>query len=130
MTKDNHLLGKFNLEGIPPARRGVPQIVVTFDIDSNNILNVTAEEKSSGKTQNITITNDKGRLSDEEVERLIKEAEKFKAADELVKKTVEAKNNFEQFIYQIKNTVNDEKLKDKITEEDKKKVLDAAIEAE
>lgn len=130
MTKDNHLLGKFNLEGIPPARRGVPQIVVTFDIDSNNILNVTAEEKSSGKTQNITITNDKGRLSDEEVERLIKEAEKFKAADELVKKTVEAKNNFEQFIYQIKNTVNDEKLKDKITEEDKKKVLDAANEAE
>lgn len=128
MTKDNHLLGKFNLEGIPPAKRGVPQIVVTFDIDADGILNVSAKDKSTGNTQQITITNEKGRLSPEEVEKLIKESEKFKAADEEVKKQVETKNQLEQLAYQFKNTASDEKLKDKFTEEEKKKIEDVCKE--
>lgn len=130
MTADNHLLGKFNLDGIPPARRGVPQIEVTFDLDANGILNVSAQDKSSGNIQSITITNEKGRLSDEEVERLIKEAERNKDADEKRKKQIEMKNQLEQLCYQVKNTVNDEKLKDKLTEDDKKVVLDAANQTE
>lgn len=130
MTKDNHKLGNFNLDGIPPAPKGVPQIEVTFDIDANGILNVNATDKSTGKSEQITITNDQGRLTKEEIDRMVKEAEQFKEQDELVKKTVEAKNGFEQYIYQVKSTVNDEKLKDKITEEDKKTSLDAANEAE
>ena len=130
MTKDNHLLGKFNLDGIPPAPRGVPQIEVTFDIDANGIMNVTAQDKSTGKQNQITITNEKGRLSDEEVERLIKDAEKFKEADEQVKKQIEAKNGFEQYIYSVRRTANDEKLKDKISEDEKKKLLDACQAAE
>jgi len=125
MTKDNHNLGKFNLEGIPPARRGVPQIEVTFDIDANGILNVSACDKSTGNVQQITITNDKGRLSDEEVERLIKEAEKHKEADDLLKKQIDAKNGFEQYIYSAKQTVEDPKLAGKIKEDDKKKVVEA-----
>lgn len=130
MTADNHLLGKFNLEGIPPARRGVPQIEVTFDIDANGILNVSAKDKSTGNTQQITITNEKGRLSDDEVDRLIKEAEKHKASDDERKKTVEIRNNLEQLCYQVKTSVGDEKLKDKISEEDKKTLTDAATETE
>lgn len=130
MTADNHLLGKFNLEGIPPARRGVPQIEVTFDIDANGILNVSAKDKSTGNTQQITITNEKGRLSDDEVDRLIKEAEKHKASDDERKKTVEIRNNLEQLCYQVKTSVSDEKLKDKISEEDKKTLTDAATETE
>ena len=82
MTKDNNLLGKFELSGIPPAPRGVPQIEVTFDIDANGILNVSAQDKSTGKQNKITITNDKGRLSKEEIERMVQEAEKFKGEDE------------------------------------------------
>ena len=126
MTKDNHLLGKFNLEGIPPAPRGVPQIEVTFDIDANGILNVSAVDKSTGNQQNITITNDKGRLSKEEIDKLIQEAEKYKEQDELVKKKVEAKNQLEQYVYSVKSTLTDEKVKDKISAEDKKKVEDAS----
>jgi len=113
MTKDNHLLGKFNLDGIPPAPRGVPQIEVTFDIDANGILNVHAVDKSTGKSNKITITNDKGRLSKDEIERMVKEAEKFKNEDELIKKRVEAKNALENYCYSIRSTIKDEKLKDK-----------------
>ena len=125
MTKDNRIMGKFNLEEIPPMPRGVPQIEVTFDMDSNGILNVSAQEKSTGKMQKITITNDSNRLSKEEVERLVKEAEKFAAEDEIVRKKVDSKNGLENFIYQVKNTMNDEKLKDKIEEGDKQKVMDS-----
>ena len=125
MTKDNHSLGKFSLDGVPPAPRGVPQIEVTFDIDANGILNVSAVDKSTGNTQNITITNDKGRLSKEEIDKLIQEAEKFKEQDEQVKKRVEAKNQLEQYIYSVRHTVGDEKLKDKITADEKKKAEDA-----
>lgn len=95
MTADNHLLGKFNLEGIPPARRGVPQIEVSFDLDQCGILNVSAQDKSNGNTQTITIKNENGRLSTEEIERLIKEAEKFKDHDELKRKQREAYNTLE-----------------------------------
>eukprot|EP01017_Pseudomicrothorax_dubius_P043997 TRINITY_DN73_c0_g1_i2.p1 TRINITY_DN73_c0_g1~~TRINITY_DN73_c0_g1_i2.p1 ORF type:complete len:661 (-),score=264.89 TRINITY_DN73_c0_g1_i2:138-2120(-) len=122
MTKDNNLLGKFHLDGIPPAPRGVPQIEVTFDVDANGILNVSAVEKATGKSNKITITNDKGRLSKEEIERLVKEAEKFKGEDELIRKRIEAKNGLENYAYSIKNTLNDEKLKDKFDAADKEKI--------
>jgi len=129
MTKDNHCLGKFNLDSIPPMPRGQPQIEVTFDLDVNGILNVNAVEKSTGKNNKITITNDKGRLSKEEIERLVKEAEKFKDEDEAVRQRVEAKNQLEQMCYQYRNTLNEEKLKDKFTDEEKKKINDATDEA-
>jgi len=122
MTKDNNLLGKFNLEGIPPAPRGTPQIEVTFDIDANGILNVSAMDKASGKNEKITITNDKGRLSKEEVDRLVMEAERYKDEDEKLKKKVEAKNGLEAYCFQIKNQLNDEKLKDKFTDDDKQQI--------
>merc|ERR1719152_576730 len=128
MTKDNHLLGKFNLEGIPPAPRGVPQIEVTFDIDANGILNVQAQDKASGKAEKITITNDKGRLTKEEIERMVNDAEKYKAEDELIKKKIEAKNGFENYCFQMKNTLNEEKLKDVFTEDEKKTITDASQE--
>jgi len=128
MTKDNHILGKFNLEGIPPARRGEPQIEVTFDIDANGILNVSAQEKTTGKVEKITITNDKGRLSKEDIEKLVKDAEKFKSEDDQLKKKIESKNGYEHYIYQIRNTVDDEKLKDKFSEEEKTTLLDLAKE--
>jgi len=128
MTKDNNLLGKFNLEGIPPAPRGTPQIEVTFDIDANGILNVSAMDKASGKNEKITITNDKGRLSKEEVDRLVMEAEKYKDEDDKLKKKVEAKNGLEAYCFQIKNQLNDEKLKDKFTEEDKTAIEDMSKE--
>jgi len=105
MTKDNHLLGKFNLDGIPPAPRGVPQIEVTFDIDANGILNVSAVDKSTGKSNKITITNDKGRLSKEDIEKMVQEAEKYKQEDEQVKKRVEAKNGLENYCYSIRGTL-------------------------
>jgi heat shock protein 1/8 len=95
MTKDNNLLGKFNLEGIPPSPRGVPQIEVTFDIDANGILNVKAVEKSKGISNNIVIKNEKGRLSKDDIDKLIQDAEKFKDEDEIMRKKVEAKNSLE-----------------------------------
>lgn len=128
MTADNHLLGKFELSGIPPAPRGVPQIDVTFDIDANGILNVNAVEKSTGKENKITITNDKGRLSKDDIDRMVNEAEKYKAEDEKQKDRVQAKNGLESYVYQMKQTMEDEKLKDKISEEDKKVVLDKCEE--
>ena len=124
LTKDNHLLGKFNLDGIPPMPRGQPQIEITYDIDANSILNVTAVEKSTGKNNKIVITNDKGRLSKDDIDRLVKEAEKFKDEDNKVKERIEAKNTLEQYCYQIRQTLSDEKLKDKFSEDEKKKVGD------
>eukprot|EP00287_Rhodomonas_sp_CCMP768_P010129 CAMPEP_0196735740 /NCGR_PEP_ID=MMETSP1091-20130531/14053_1 /TAXON_ID=302021 /ORGANISM="Rhodomonas sp., Strain CCMP768" /LENGTH=520 /DNA_ID=CAMNT_0042079405 /DNA_START=999 /DNA_END=2561 /DNA_ORIENTATION=- len=121
-TKDNNILGKFELTGIPPAPRGVPQIEVTFDIDANGILNVSASDKSTGKSNKITITNDKGRLSKEEIERMVEEAEKYKNEDEKTRQKIEAKNSLENYAYNIRNTVRDEKLKEKIQEEDKKSI--------
>lgn len=111
-TKDNNLLGKFQMDGIAPAPRGVPQIEVVFDIDSNGILNVSASDKATGKSETITITNDKGRLSQEEIERMVHEAERFKHDDELLKKKVDAKNGLENICYQLKNTCNEGKLSD------------------
>jgi heat shock protein 1/8 len=119
MTKDNNLLGKFELSGIPPAPRGVPQIEVTFDIDANGILNVSAADKSTGKSEKITITNDKGRLSKEDIERMVNEAESFKAEDEKQRERITAKNGLESYAYSMKQTIEDEKVKDKISEEDK-----------
>ncbi len=122
LTKDNHLLGTFNLDGIPPMPRGQPQIEVTYDIDANSILNVTAVEKSTGKQNKIVITNDKGRLSKDDIDRLVKEAEKFKDEDKKVKERIEAKNHLEQYGYPIKQTLKDEKLKDKFSEDEKKQI--------
>merc|ERR1711990_1236965 len=128
MTKDNHILGKFNLEGIPPAARGVPQIEVTFDIDANGILNVSACDKGTGKQNKITITNDKGRLSKEEIEKMVNDAEKFKAEDEAVAAKVQAKNGLENYCFQMKNTLDDEKLKAAFTDDDKKVIQDTSAE--
>merc|ERR1711963_150654 len=113
MTKDNNSLGKFNLDGIPPMPRGQPQIDVCFDIDANGILNVSATEKSTGKEQKITITNDKGRLSQDEIERMVQEAEKYKKEDESAKDRVEAKNQLENYAYGLKNSLSEEPLKSK-----------------
>jgi len=126
MTKDNHILGKFNLDGVPPAPRGVPQIEVTFDIDANGILNVSACDKGTGKQNKITITNDKGRLSKEEIEKMVSDAEKFKAEDEAMKDKIEAKNGLENYCFQMKNTLNEEKLKPHFTNEDKKVIEETA----
>ena len=126
MTKDNHILGKFNLDGVPPAPRGVPQIEVTFDIDANGILNVSACDKGTGKQNKITITNDKGRLSKEEIEKMVSDAEKFKAEDEAMKEKVEAKNGLENYCFQMRNTLNEEKLKEHFTNEDKKTIQECS----
>jgi heat shock protein 5 len=126
MTKDNNQLGKFELTNIPPAPRGVPQIEVTFEIDANGILRVSASDKGTGKTETITITNDKGRLSDEEIERMIKEAEQFANEDQVIKERIESKNVLENYLYSVKNQVNDDsQLGSKIDAEDKKTILDA-----
>merc|ERR1712205_10443 len=122
MTKDNNLLGKFNLDGIPPMPRGQPQIEVTFDIDANGILNVSAVEKSTGKEQKITIKNDKGRLSQDEIDRMVDEAERYKAEDEANRVRVEAKNSLENYCYSMKNTMSDEKLASKLSDDDKSTV--------
>ncbi|KAK4307527.1 hypothetical protein Pmani_020675 [Petrolisthes manimaculis] len=129
MTKDNNLLGKFELTGIPPAPRGVPQIEVTFDIDANGILNVSAVDKSTGKENKITITNDKGRLSKEDIERMVQDAEKYKAEDEKQRDRVSAKNSLESYCFNMKSTLEEEKFKDKVSEEDRTKIMDACNDA-
>merc|ERR1711917_61958 len=129
MTKDNNLLGKFDLTGIPPAPRGVPQIEVTFDIDANGILNVSAADKSTGKENKITITNDKGRLSKEEIERMVNDAEKYKEEDEKQRDRISSKNELESYAFQMKQTVEDDKVKDKISDSDRKMINDKCDEA-
>jgi L1 cell adhesion molecule like protein len=124
LTRDNTLLGKFQLDGIPPMPRGQPQIEVIFDVDANGILNVSAAEKSTGKAEKITITNDKGRLSKEEIERMVEEAEKYKDQDEALRESIEAKGAMENYMYQVKGSMKD--LKEKIDEEDTEK-LNAGI---
>ncbi|OQE16408.1 hypothetical protein PENSTE_c024G01025 [Penicillium steckii] len=125
-TKDNNLLGKFELTGIPPAPRGVPQIEVTFDLDANGIMNVSASEKGTGKSNKITITNDKGRLSKEEIERMLAEAEKYKAEDEAEASRIQAKNGLESYAYSLKNTITEGKLQ--MSDDDKKKIEDKISE--
>ena len=130
MTKDNNLLGNFLLDGIPPGPRGTPQIEVSFDIDANGIMNVSAVEKSSGKAQNITIKNDKDRLTQEQVEEMVREAEKFKEDDERVKQKLESINQFEALLYQTKASLDNKELIDKLSEEDKTTMTETVDEAE
>ena len=129
MTRDNNILGKFELSGIPPAPRGIPQIEVTFDIDRNGILNVSAVDKSTGKENKITITNDKGRLSAEEIERMVNEAEQYKAEDDKQRERISAKNGLESYAFTMKSTMEDDKVKDKVSEEDRQTVIDKCKEA-
>lgn len=130
LTKDCRELGRFDLTGIPPAPRGVPQIEVTFEVDANGILNVRAEDKAAKKSESITITNDKGRLSQEEIEKMIKEAEEFAEEDKKVKERIDARNKLETYIYTMRSTVNDrDKLADKIETDDKEKIESTLKEA-
>jgi len=131
MTKDNHLLGKFELTGIPPAPRGVPQIEVTFEIDANGILQVSAADKGTGKSEKITITADKGRLSQEDIERMVREADEFAEEDKKVKAKIDARNGLESFLYNLKNTLNDEEkgVAGKIEPAEKTELLTVVDEA-
>ena len=126
MTKDNHLLGKFELTGIPPAPRGVPQIEVTFEVDANGILQVSAEDKGTGKAEKITITAEKGRLSEEDIERMVKEAEMYAEDDKKVKDRIDARNGLESYLYNLKNTLEDDEkgMADAVSAEDKKELQD------
>ena len=128
MTRDNNFLGKFELTHIPPAPHGVPQIEVTFEIDRNGILNVSAVEKSTGKENKITITNDEGRLSADDIERMVKEAEKFKSQDDEHRSKITAKNQLESYAFSMKSTMEEDSIKDKVSEEDRKTVLDKCKE--
>lgn len=124
LTKDNNLLGKFELTGIPPAPRGVPQIEVIFELDANNVLNVRAADKGTGKSESITIKNEKGRLSPEEIERMVKEAEEFAAEDEANRKRIEALNSLSTFVYSLKNQLSDQEgMGGKLEDDDKKAIL-------
>ena len=130
-TKDNNLLGKFELSGIPPAPRGVPQIEVTFDVDANAILNVSAADKTTGRSEKITITNDKGRLSKEEIERMVADAEKYKAEDDAAAERIKARNGLESYTYNLRNSLNEEAFASKLDASDKdnlKKAIDETIE--
>jgi len=131
MTKDCHLLGKFELSGIPPAPRGVPQVEVTFEIDANGILQVSAEDKGTGKAEKITITAEKGRLSEEDIERMVREAEEFADEDKKVKERIDGRNGLESYLYNLKNTLDDDEkgLSDKISDEDKEELESTINEA-
>ena len=129
-TKDNNKLGEFQLNDIPPMPRGIPQIEITYDVDANGILNVSAIEKSSGKTEKITVKNEKGRLSDDEIQRMVDEAEKFKEDDTKQREKVEARNGLDNYIFSVKQSLNDEKLKDKFTDEDKTSIEDKIKEVQ
>merc|ERR1739844_90947 len=129
MTQHNHRLGQFNLTGIPPAPRGTPQIEVTFDVDANGILNVSAVEKAGGRTEKITITNDKGRLSKEEIDRMVDESEKFKDDDDKQKEKISAKNGLESYCFNIKSSIEDSNIKDKLSESEKNMVTEKCNEA-
>jgi heat shock protein 5 len=130
MTKDNHQLGKFELTAIPPAPRGVPQIEVTFEVDANGILQVSAEDKATGKAEKITITAEKGRLSQDEIDRMVKEAEDFAEEDKKVKGRIDSRNGLESYLYNLKNTLDDDEkgLADNISAEDKKELQDTIDE--
>jgi heat shock protein 5 len=131
LTKDNHNLGKFDLNGIPPAPKGVPQIEVTFEIDENSILTVNANDKGTGKSETITITNDKGRLTKEQIEQMIADSKKFEAEDKAIKDKIDTKNQFENYIYQMKNSIEDkQKLAEKLSDEDKGSIKDALTDAQ
>ena len=125
MTKDNHLLGKFDLNGIPPAARGIPQIEVTFEIDSNGIMKVSAKDKGTQKENRITISNDNNRLTPEEIQKMMDDAEKFADEDKKIKERTEAKNSLEQYSYTLKRQLDnkEEKLGQKISPEDKESIL-------
>jgi L1 cell adhesion molecule like protein len=129
MTRDNNSLGKFELSGIPPAPRGKPQIEVTFDIDANGIMQVNAQDKTTGKSSKITITNDKGRLSADEVEKMVRDAERYAEDDKKAKEKVEAKNGLEQYAYTLKQSITEEGVKDKLSDGDKKTIESACEEA-
>merc|ERR1712232_60563 len=129
MAVDNKTIGRFHLDGIPPAPRGVPQIEVTFDVDANGILNVGAQDKASGKSNQITITNEKGRLSQADIDRMVSEAEKYKAEDDAHKAKVEAKNGLENYCFSMRQTLDEEKLKEKFEAGDKEKIEAAVQEA-
>lgn len=124
MTKDNHLLGKFELGGIPPAPRGQPQIEVTFEVDSNGIMNVAAEDKGTGRSEKITITNDKGRLTEDEIHRMVKEAEVFADEDTRIKDRISAKNEFDVYMHALKAALGED-LKGKLNEEDMDRIKEA-----
>merc|ERR1711997_626375 len=128
MTMHNHQLGQFTLSGIPPAPRGTPQVEVTFDVDANGILNVSAVEKAGGKSEKITITNENGRLSKEDIEKMVEESEKFKAEDEKQKEKVEAKNHLESYCFNIKSSLEDNSSKDKISDEERNAALEMCNE--
>jgi molecular chaperone DnaK (HSP70) len=121
MTKSNRLLGQFEMSGIPPAARGVPQIEVSFDVDANGILSISAHDKGTGKLESLTITSEKGRLSEEEIERMVQEAEQFADQDGKEKAKVQARNDLEAYLYNLKNSINDQ-LEDKIQGDDKQRL--------
>jgi L1 cell adhesion molecule like protein len=129
LTKDNNILGKFQLDDIPPAPRGVPQIEVTFDLDANGVLNVNAVDKAGGKSNKITITNDKGRLSKDDIERMVNEAERYKEEDGKHKKKIDARNGFENYVYSVKNSTSEPGLKDKLADDDRATIENACKSA-